>query len=257
MQRRSSVRSTRKSRARFAVVAVVLIAGCSKEDPGTSPLTGGASPSATAAPAAPPAPLVKKGPVRIELSAETLVIGGDSLGARDEWTKRLPAVLAGERIDHEHITLEVDRKARPSAVRQLVESIRGQKPKALTIATAHRSGKLSQLEVSLARTDLEACSATAFIGKDAGVSVWTAGGATAQKFAKGLGGPDMTMGGGALTKARSACPTGRVVLGADDAMIWGLLVDLVVASTPPGEKGATGIVLADGLVPGRKVKILN
>jgi hypothetical protein len=252
MQRRPSVRSTGKNLSLFAVV---LIAGCAKEDPGS--LSPAASASPAAAQAAPPAPPVRKGPPRIELNAETLIIGGDSLGAKDEWTKRLPAVLAGERIDQEHITLEVDRKTRPSAVRQLVESIRGQKPKTLTITTAHRSGNLSRLGVSLAAEELAACSATAFIGKDASVSVWAASGATAQKFAKGLGGPDMTMGGGALAKARSACPAGRVVLGADDAMIWGLLVDLVVASAPSGAKEPTDIVLPDGLVPGRKVKVLN
>jgi hypothetical protein len=200
---------------------------------------------------------VKKGPARIELSAETLVVAGDSLGAQGEWTKRLPAVLAGERIEQEQMTLEIHRKAKPSAVRQLVESIRGQKPKTLTIATAHRSGNLSKLEVTLGQAALEGCSPAAFIGKDASVSVWTARGSTAQKFAKGLGGPDMTMGGGALAKARTACPTGRVVLGAEDAMIWGLLVDLVVASTPPGAKDPTEIVLGDGLVPGRKVKLVN
>ena len=235
-------------------VFVMIATACSKDEVGPSP---SASPTPSVVVSAPPQAPAKKGPARIELNAETLIVSGESLGSRDEWSKRLAIVLAGERVTQEAINLEVDRKAKPSAVRQVLEAVRAQKPKSLAISTTHRSGNLTKIETYLGTAEPEACVATGFISKEASISVWAASGTTAQKFAKGLGGPDMTMGGGALSKARAACPSGRVVVGADDVVIWGLIVDLVVSSTPPLTKDAVELMLVDGLVPGRKVKLAN
>ncbi len=236
----------------FASIAIA-VAGCSKDE-ASPPATSSATPSA--APSTPPPP-PKRGPARIELNAETLIVSGESIGSRDEWAKRLAVVLAGERIAQEAINLEVDRKAKPSAVRQLVDTVRAQKPKSLSISTTHRSGNLTKIETYLGAAEPETCVATAFISKEANISVWTAGGGVAQKFTKGLGGPDMTMGGGAFSKARAACPAARLVMGADDVMIWGLVVDLFVASASAASKESVELVFVDGLVPGRKVKLAN
>ncbi|MCA9584445.1 MAG: hypothetical protein KC657_03720, partial [Myxococcales bacterium] len=103
------------------------------------------------------------------------------------------------------------------------------------------------------------CSAVGFIGKDSSISAWTVSGGTATRYARGMAGPDLTLGSAGVRKVAGACDASAWVVSADETVTWGLVVDLVSAVRSPGDAGVmraqTLIVPSEAPVPGRKVKL--
>lgn len=144
------------------------------------------------------------------------------------------------------------RNAKPSHVVAVVSALRKAKAAAVVIRTDGRDGTTGKLPLELSSTAAD-CAAVAWIGKDASIVVWPAGGGAAHKVIRGLAGPDMTLGTEAVRKQQSSCNASELFIGADDALTWGLVFDLATMSfAAAGSHVSTGVLVANPSI-GRKL----
>ncbi len=210
-----------------------------------------------------PAPAVVEAGVR-EPSAPKMRIATDGVfvdgnlyvTSESDFGSRVSATLATAKLGEFDLTVDVDRKVKPSVVHQVIGILKAGKPKSLSLATYDRAGTKISLPIDLGGKEAPVCTPVALIGKDGSVSVWTAAGTTTtKKFARGLAGPDMTQGSEALRKAEASCGASRLVLGIDEVFTWGLAADLVSsAHADAGDARIPITTVMKDLVPGRKVR---
>jgi hypothetical protein len=72
------------------------------------------------------------------------------------------------------------------------------------------------------------------IERDSGVAVWSKGGGGAQRFTRGMAGPDLTSSTEALRKRASACDSPVWFLGTAETVTWGLAFDLATRARGNG-----------------------
>lgn len=170
---------------------------------------------------------------------------------------RIVQELAGKpKVAGEVVTVEIARQTKAQKVAIVLAALKDAKATGVSIKTAKRDGVVT--EVPFGYQDAPPpCSAIAFIAKDISISVWPISGQVAKRFAKGMAGPDLTMGGDAFRKASAACDSPMAYVAADESITWGLVFDLALAGKEGGEGGAFraqkfGVPL-EAPVPGRKV----
>ncbi len=169
---------------------------------------------------------------------------------------RIVTELMGKpKIAGEVVPLVVLRAAKASKVSIVVGALKDALAKSIVVRAQKRDGQMAEAPVSLATP--APCSAVAMIGKDVAISVWTVGGTTARRFAKGMAGPDLTLGSEGFRKTIAACDSPVAVLAADDSVSWGLVYDLAlttkdVANDPKISALAFGLTI-EVPVAGRKV----
>ncbi len=228
-------------------------AGCDKEAPrveapeAAAPAAASLVPSS--APEPPRAPEIIVDPSTIAIGQQRLATGEPNLDDRLVEILKAQPLIEGNGV--EFVAM---RNAKPSQVAEVASSLRRAKAKGATVKTEARDGSTEKLVLSFA-TKVVDCAATAWIAKDGAIDVWPAGGATAERFVKGLAGPDMTLGSEALARLSGACTAGEVIVGGDDRFPWGVVFDLATRSlkTPPSHAGA--VVVVATAVPGRKLKL--
>jgi hypothetical protein len=239
-----------------AIAAPVLTAACDKDSGGAAPSSTGssASPLAPTPPAsAPPDP--PRAP-DIVVDATNIAVGSDRVATGEMGLPDKVAVFVTGRpmIEGQTVSVVAMRNAKPSAVLAVVTALRRAKAAAAVVRTDTRDGTTLPLPLEFATTALD-CAAVAWIGKDASIEVWPAGGGAAKKIGKGLAGPDMTLGGDAVRAQQSGCSASQLFVGADERLTWGLAFDLATgALTAPGSHVSRAVLITDPAV-GKKLAL--
>lgn len=146
------------------------------------------------------------------------------------------------------------RNAKPSQVVAVVTALRGAKASGVNLKTAARDDTTQKVGLSFAAS-LPDCAVVAWITKDGVIDVWPAGGGAIKRIARGLAGPDMTLGTDAVRAQWAGCGSPSVAIGADDAMSWGLVFDLATnALFAPGSRANT-VMLLPTATPGKKLAL--
>jgi hypothetical protein len=155
-------------------------------------------------------------------------------------------------IEGRVVDLVAMRNAKPSQVAAAVAALRRARATGAAVKTEARDNSTQRLPLSFA-TPADPCTTIAWIAKDAAIDVWPISGGRAKKIFKGLAGPDMTLGTDAVRAVSAGCNASVLVVGADEAMTWGLIFDLATtALTAPGSR-TSAAVLVTSAMPGRKL----
>jgi hypothetical protein len=235
------------------LAAAVLAAGCDKEADKPAAPEAAAPPPATAtasaAPDPPRAPDIVVDQGNVSIGQDHVPTG--ELGLAD----KVAVFLTGRpMIAGATVSVVAMRNAKPSHVYAVVSALRKSKAAGVVIRTDGRDGTTGKLPLELTSTAAD-CAAVAWIGKDASIVVWPAGGGASHKVIRGLAGPDMTLGTEAVRKQQSSCNASELFVGADDALTWGLVYDLASMSfAAPGSHVSTGVLVNNPTV-GRKLTL--
>ncbi len=238
---------------RIGLFAALLALGCDDPKPGAgSAPTGKPSAQPTAAPVeAPTTTSVSMDDTAVTVNGTRIAFDGPSPRAR------IATELAGKpKIAGETVPLVAQRNAKAARVAIAVAALKDAKAAGVLVRTQKRDNATGELPVGWVDAPV-ACSAVAMIAKDVSISVWTVGGTVARRFAKGMAGPDLTLGSDGFRKGASTCDAPIAYVAGDEGIQWGLVFDLALAAKEGGEGGAFraqkfGLVL-EPPVPGRKV----
>ena len=254
---RSSV-SPRSAR-RFARLAVFLSLGVlgatSACDDKSAPAAKDAAPPPSAAPSAAP---VEEAPTSTVLSMDdkALTVNGTKvLFEGPDVRGRLSGAVVGKpKVAGETVSLAVVRTAKAAKVALVVAALKEAKASSVVVKAQKRDNAMSEILVGWDAAP--PCAAVATIGKDVSISVWTVGGTVAKRFAKGMAGPDVTLGSEGLRKVAGACESPIAFLAGDESVSFGLLFDLALATKDTEDKRIAALKFGlpvDSPVPGRKV----
>jgi hypothetical protein len=193
----------------------------------------------------------------LSVDDNALTIVGDRIAfdAPDARGRMTSALALTKRVEGMGVVLVAARNARATRVALVVASLHDAKATDVEIKSTKRDNTTASLHVSWEATP--PCTPVASIGKDVSIYVWNqGGGAPAKRFAKGMAGPDITLGSDALRKGMTSktCNSALALLGADDGVMWGLLFDLALAANEGPTAGQRRFsLLPESPVPGRKV----
>jgi hypothetical protein len=238
-------------------VLPVLASGCDQPSgapAATAPATAPAASPATAAQAAPSNPPAEERAPEIIVDPAHVSVGNDRVNGSDPaLADRIFVFLSGRpMVEGRTVDLVAMRNAKPSQVAAAVTAIRRAKAAGAAVKTEARDSTTQRMPLSFS-TPSDPCTVVAWIAKDAAIDVWPVSGGRAKKIYKGLAGPDMTLGTDAVRTAGEGCNASVLVVGADEAMTWGLVFDLATnALSAPGAR-ASAAVLVTSAVPGRKL----
>lgn len=231
-----------------------LLGACDKD----TPKPPGATPVASSAPAAEPDKPKPPSKPSLSLDDSGAMINGERVDLTVPDAKvRAVGTLAGKPgIEGQVVELDVPRKVLTSRIMVFVAALRQAKAKGVIIKTMNRERATVELEFSLNARPAD-CSAVGHIGRDRSIVAWQMSGGGATRYAKGMAGPDMTLGSAGVRKVAQSCDSPLWIVSADDSVDWGLAFDLAL-SVRKGDDAET--VRAPGLtlphetpVPGRKV----
>jgi hypothetical protein len=237
--------------------ACLLAFGCD-EPKKSAPLPELTAKPTVVTPSAPPAPVM----TTVSMDENAVTINGTRVPTEGaDFRKRLATELAGKpKIAGETVSFIVTRNAKMHKVASAVLALSDAKANEVLIKGPKRDGSPGELLVGYGG-DTPACSLVAAIGKDVAISIWPSSGGAARRFAKGMAGPDTTLGSEALGKAVAACTSAVAFLGADESTPWGLVFDLANATKETAKSGTINVkrfhLLPDPPTPGRKVASLN
>jgi hypothetical protein len=237
------------SLAVFCSAVAATVPACDKEPAREAVAEAGPAAPAAAASAEPRAP-------DIVIDQSSIAIGSDRVSTVEPGLADKVAVFLVGRPMIEGRTVDVVamRNVKPSYVTAVIAALRKGKASAAAVKSEARDGSTQRLPLSFT-TSLPDCATVAWIAKDAAIDVWPAGGGTAKRIVKGLAGPDMTLGTEAVRKQWAGCAASEIVVGADDAMSWGLVFDLGTSALQAPGARASAAVLVSTVTPGRKLAL--
>jgi hypothetical protein len=228
-------------------------AGCDQQPQGTSAPSPGASVTAAAAAPAPAAPEPPRAP-DILVDATHVAIGNNQVAAGELGLTDKVAVFLNGRplIEGQTVSLVAMRNAKPSSVAAVVAALERARATGATVKTEARDSTTQSLALSLTKS-IPDCATVAFIGRDAAIEVWPAGGGTPKRIVHGLAGPDITLGTDAARTQAAGCNASVMVVGSDDGLPWGLTFDLATSILGAPGARASAAVLVSNAVRGRKL----
>lgn len=243
----------------FLVVGATLVAGCDDKSSKTEPAKTGATASAPtsvavvpAAPSAPAKPQLAADDTAVFVSGERLDAAAPGLEAR------IAAALSDKPVAGETVVLNAARDTKMPKLAALFGALIAKKAKAVEVHTPLRD-KTESVLVFTTSTKPADCSAVGYIAKEGAITAWPVAGATAERFARGMAGPDITRGSEGVRKRVLACDSPVFFLSSDDAVTWGLTYDLARAVLFPEDAGLpkprSAALLVKTPVPGRKVEV--
>jgi hypothetical protein len=247
-------------RAPFVLTAAAFFALASLLACNDSSSSGSAAPAATAAaataaPPTPPAPAEEARAPEIIVDRVNVDVGKNRTTSGRGLEDRVGVFLRGSPgIEGRTVDVVAMRAAVPSDVAAVVEALRQAKAAGAGVKTEARDATTQRLPVTFV-TSLPDCATALWIGKDASLHLWPAGGGTAKRVPRGLAGPDLTLGMEAMEKLAADCEAPAFAVGADDTMTWGLVFDVAQAAQHQRWTRTSGAVLVTGAVPGRKVTL--
>lgn len=185
--------------------------------------------------------------------------GEEILFASPDAAGRIAAALAGKPlVEGQILSFEAAREAKTPKIAIAVSAFRRVKAKGAVVHTRMRDTSIGELPLLLQHGPLADCSATGMVARDGAVSVWPLGGGTAQRFVRGLAGPDLTLGSAAVRRLSVACDSPTWLLAAADNIPWGLTFDLALAvrggsDAGSGVRASQTLLVSPAPVAGRKV----
>jgi hypothetical protein len=230
--------------------------GCDEEAPKGEPASAGAGAGAGANPAGPSAPAPPDPPRApdIVIDASHVSVGNDRVLTTERALADHVAVFVTGRpmIAGQAVDFVAMRNAKPSHVAAVVTALQRAGATGANVKTETRDGKTEKVPLSFAKSVAD-CATVAWIAHDAAIDVWSAGGGKAKRILHGLAGPDITLGTDAVRERNGSCLAPELVVGADDAMSWGLVFDLATSAlTAPGARTSSAYLVTSAS-PGRKV----
>ncbi len=234
------------------LAAVSLIAvGCDRDEKSNSPPVAALPAAPPSAPTSAPPP----GPPEIILDSNHVAVGKQQVPTADRGLiDRVASLLAVPGIEGRAVDVVTMRNVQPSQVEAVLVALRGAKATGATIKALTREGTTQKLPISFA-TSTPACTTVAWIAKDAAIDVWPAGGGVAKRVIRGLAGPDITLGLEAILTRQEGCGASDLVVGADEAMTWGLVFDLATSALQIRGARASAAILVTRATPGRPVEL--
>lgn len=248
--------------AAAVALAAVAVGGCDDKS-ASSPDKAPAASASNVAPAAPPAstPPAPPSPPQLAIYEGGASVGGERIDfAAPDPKGRLASALSGKPVAGEEIIVDAARANKTPQVALVFAALAEAKAKAVHVRTPKRDRSNADITFPLGvkRPD---CTVVGYIGKDVSINVWPASGGTAQRYAKGMAGPDITLGSAGVRKQLATCDSPVWAVSSDDSVQWGLVVDLILgvmhpedAPPPAGNHGGSVVLLTKPPVPGRKVE---
>ena len=238
----------------FFVAWATLTSACD-QGPDATPPTPAMAPASTPTPQPAPPPRL---PPEIIVDPNQVAVGKEHVPtAADGLADRVATLIDPASIEtpeERPVEVVVMRGVKPSQVAAVLVALRRAKAKEAIVKTESREGTTDKLALSFA-TSVPECATVAWIAKDAAIDVWPAGGGVAKRVIRGLAGPDMTLGVEAISDRFEKCGASALVVGADEAMTWGLVFDLATSVLRTPGARASAAILVTGVTPGRRVEL--
>jgi biopolymer transport protein ExbD len=236
------------------------IAGC--DDP---PKPGAASttPSATAAATAAATPTARPKPTTMPdllVEPDGPYLGGQRVNLADAaGPEKLMKIVKDLPINGAPVTLQVDKKAKVSAVAAVVVALGEAGAPKVTVKTDGRNDLPKTLDLTPeARVpSAPGCAIVATVLKDFSTAVWPFKGGLAKKQRKGLAGPDLSHTSEQLEKDVAACESTTAFFSGDDGVGWESVFNLAgtVLTSDKKKKLDTLVLLHEEPVAGRAVTL--
>lgn len=254
----------RVSLATLVALAAVAIAslGCDEKKPDAAGTGSTASAAASKSPEAakPMAPLPPKVP-DVLVDDAGAYIGGERIEFKSpEAAKKMGEVMTKHAavLAKASVTVVAMRNAKTPDVVKTIAAL-SEKAESLSVRTQNRDKKDTTIKVV---TDDKAgklpdCTLAAMVLKDRATASWHIRGGVAQKYNKGMAGPDMSQTAEGMAKQWKTCPAGTtLVLSGDDTTEWGLVFDISQMADPrPPSPTNTYVIPRTTPIAGRAVKI--
>jgi hypothetical protein len=244
----------------YLALSAAPTSGCDKGSEASRPASA-LAPTNTTPPEAPTPIATSHALPEIIVESSKVSVGKEHVpaapqGLTDRVATLLDTAAIGGSLENPEAPLEVVvmRSVKPSQVGAVVLALRHAKAKGAIIKTEARDGSTQKLALSFA-TSIPDCATVAWIAKDAAIDVWPASGGVAKRVIRGLAGPDITLGLEAVGARANACGASDLVVGADEAMTWGLVFDLATSALQtPGARSSAAILVTTA-TPGRRVEL--
>jgi hypothetical protein len=248
----------------FSLIFCVLSGAAACDDKDKAASKPGPSATATATTSAAPTASTPAAPAKPQFAIDdsaVFVAGKRFETAPADLRTRLIAAIGDEKVAGETVVLNAARETKLPKMTALFSALIAKKVKGVEVHTQRRDR--STAEVTFVTNVKPAdCSAVGYIAKEGFISVWPANGAgAADRFARGMAGPDITRGSEGMRKRLTSCDAPVFFLSADDSITWGLLFDLELASTG-NEDGGTPLgkprsptLLTKTAVAGHKIEV--
>lgn len=251
--RRSAQRAVR---AAVTIAGALALAACDKDPVKTDPGATAASATAIAAPT--PAPVAPTKP-QLALDDTAIFIAGERMDlAAPDLTGRIVAALSGKPVEGETLVLNAARDTKTAKVTALFAALIAKKVKGVEVHTPLRDRSDAEV-VFVTNAKPGDCSAVGFIAKNSAITVWPVSGATAERFTRGMAGPDLTRGSEGMRKRVLSCDSNVFFVSADEGVTWGLTLNLARAVLYPEDAGLpkprSASLLVKTPVSGRKVDV--
>lgn len=244
------------------VMAAALLAGC---DDAPKPSAGASSSSTSSAPAttAAPTPTALPKPTTMPellVDADGPYLGGQRVNLADATgPDKLTKIVKDLPVNGKPVTLQVDKKAKASAVAAVVAALGDAGAPKVTLKTDGRNDLPKSLDVvPESRVASPAgCSIVATVLKDLSTAVWPFKGGTARKQRKGLAGADLSHTGEQLEKDLAACDSTTAFFSGDDSVGWESVFNLAgtVLVSDKKKRVDTLVLLREEPVAGRAVSL--
>jgi hypothetical protein len=241
--------------------SLLVLSGCDKGAAPAGP-SGSASQKAPSSeaprPEAPKAPEPPRAPA-ITVDEHGCTIDGKAFTTSPaEWRDAAGALLATKPlVAGEAVVVNVMRDAKAPTVETILSALAHAKAKSVLVRTPTRDQSSGEITLKLEHGAVRDCSVVAMIEHDGTVAVWSKAGGGAQRFARGMAGPDLTSANDALRKHAASCDSPVWFLGAADAVPWGLAFDLAMrakaADAGANLRPTEAIFLTHHATPGRPI----
>lgn len=246
---------------RALLVAVGLVA-CDKDPPKSEPAAKAAPTSASAAaPSGSPDPTpAKPSKPQLAIDDSAVFVAGERVEIAGPDPKgKIALALTDKPVERETLVLNAARDTKVSKITTLLSVLIAKKVTAVEVHTPRRDRTDGQLVFTTTQKPAD-CSAVGFISKESAITAWPASGATAERFARGMAGPDLTRGSEGIRKRVLSCDAAPWFLGADENVTWGLVFDLALAVSHADDAGAIPSnrslsFLTKTPVSGRKIEV--
>lgn len=226
----------------FLASSLLFAIGCDDKDktPPKPATSASATPTASATPAstgattgaAPSKPQFAIDDSAVFVAGERFETGPADLRGR------VIAAIGDKPVAGETVILNAARDTKLPKMTAIFSALIAKKVKGVEVHTPRRDKSAAEVTF-LTNAKPADCSAVGYIAKEGFISVWPASGAgAADRFARGMAGPDITRGSEGMRKRLTGCESPVFFLSADDSIAWGLLFDLELASTGNEDGGA-------------------
>lgn len=251
------------SRSPLLLVCALAAAGLVACDDPPKPAGGAASATTAATPHPTPTPTARPKPTTMPeliVDPDGPYLAGQRVNLTDAaGPDKLSKIVKDLPINGKAVTLQVDKKAKVSAVAAVVTALGDAGAPRITIKTEGRNDLPKELTVTPESriSSAPGCSIVVSVLKDLSTAVWSFKGAQAKKQRKGLAGPDLSHTGETLEKELAACDSTTSFFSGDDSVGWESVFNLAgtVLVSDKKKRLDTFVLLSEDPVAGRAVTL--